>query len=318
MKKKKQIKDIKSAQVAGQKRKASMASGQEKQQLNGKDRRRLERAAKKEGEKEMQTNQELGLGLNDQITCETHKAPYSTIGSILEPSLYEATIGNQTTTLTMPFTCAKYLTRARVVDFFPSSLEDFACTRKQTDFDVLSDNEDDSDFTSSSDDEPTPGTRQVWEWRFALQLEDAAPPPNTKKSSPRPRLWVFVDNTEAQCLTGLDATDLRQDSDTLSQLRERMFALWGNLEELKTEKQKKGPADKGKKRPAEKPQRRRLEKPSLGSSDVENEGDDDGDTPVSNKPFGCCIKQYGVYGKERGEEGKWVRCFGLFGTKICY
>jgi hypothetical protein len=318
MKKKKQIKDIKSAQVAGQKRKASMASGQEQQQLNNKERRRLERAAKKEGEKEneTQTNHDLRLDLNDQIICETHKAPYSTIGSILEPSVYETTIDNQTTALTMPFTCAKYLARARVVDFFPSSLEDFACARKQNDFDVLSDNGDDSEFSSSSDDEPTPGAHRVWEWRFALQLEDAAPPPNTKKSSPRPRLWVFLDNTEAQCLTGLDATDLRQDSATLSQLRERMFTLWGNLEESQTEKQKMGPAHKGKKRAAEKPQRR-LEKPPLGSSDVENEGDDDEKTPVSNKPFACCIKQYGVYGKERGEEGKWVRCFGLFGTKIC-
>ena len=216
----------------------------------------------------------------------------------------------------MPFTCAKHKTQARVVDFFPPSLEDFACGRKHTEFDMLSDNEDDDDSaSSSSDDEGTRNASHVWEWRFALQLEDSAPPgTDTKEAGSRSRLWVFVDNLEAQCLTGLDATDLRQDPATLAQLRERMFTLWGDLEEHKEraagqKQQKTKLAETGNMRDP------RREKPPM-ESDAEEEGEESG-VVVSNKPFACCIKQYGVYEKERGDEGRWVKCFGLFGTKIC-
>ncbi|KAL2017574.1 hypothetical protein VTK56DRAFT_1947 [Thermocarpiscus australiensis] len=334
-KKKKQIKDIKAAEAAGQKRKASVALEQEKPEkrpLNSRDRRKLKRAAQERKAKEASTHDELRLNLNDQITCEAHTAPYSTIESILEPTLYETSVNGRATSLAVPFTCAKYQARVRVVDFFPASLESFACCRKQTVFDVLSDNEDDGESSSSrsadgdDDDEETVGTSRIWEWRFALQLEDASPPTDTnkKKAGPRPRLWVLVDNSEAQCLTGLDATDLHQDPKTLALLRERMFTLWGDLEERKTRaaerKRERGEGreeDQPKKRyprPGDKPQLR-VEKPPLESSDEEDDGD--GQQGVSNKPFTCCIQQYGVYDGESEEGAKWVRCFGLFGTKIC-
>lgn len=45
---------------------------------------------------------------------------------------------------------------------------------------------------------------------------------------------------------------------------------------------------------------------------------------LSNKPFACCIRQYGVRVREpnsrwadAGEGHRWVKLFGLFGTKIC-
>lgn len=318
-KKKQQMKEVKAARTAGAKRKASAPSEQEERPLNSRGRRKAKRADKQQKPREGSSNGQLRLELNGQVTCEAHDAPYSTIESILEPPLHETTIDNQTAALAMPFTCAKHKAQARVVDFFPPSLEDFACSRKQTDFDVLSDNEDeDDDASSSSDDETGPNASHIWEWRFALQLEDPTPPPtttNTQKAGKRSRLWVFVDNFEAQCLTGLDATDLRRDSATLAQLRERMFTLWGDLEEHKTraaERERHGDqaAVNGDRRDP------RREKPPM-ESDAEDE-DKEPEQAVSNKPFACCIKQYGVYEKGAEEEGgRWVRCFGLFGTKIC-
>ena len=317
-KKKQQIKQLKSAEAAGQKRKASIPVEQEERPLNSKERRKLSRAVKEQKEKELQVNKNLRLGLNDQVTCEKHDdAPYSTIESILEPPVYNTSINNKPTALTMPFTCAKHQARVRVVDFFPPSLEDFVCRRKQSYSDVLSDNGSGSDSaSSSSDDEDMPGVSYILEWRFALQLEDATPPSTANCSGPRPRLWAFVDNYEGQCLTGLDAADLRQNTETLAQLRERMFTLWGNLEELKqaraaeTKQKKSQVGANGKHRLAQ------IEKPPL-SSDPVNEGEGTADEAVSNKPFNCCIKQYGVYEREGEGGGKWVRCFGLFGTKIC-
>ncbi|KAH6636777.1 hypothetical protein F5144DRAFT_194891 [Chaetomium tenue] len=320
-KKKRQIKEVKSAQVAGLKRRASASSGQEAPPINGKDRRCEARRAKKhQGAEETLDKQEPQLNLNHHVTCETRDAPNSTIASILQPTVHEIPTKNQNTTLVLPFICAKFKAFVRVVDFFPASLEDFAYGRRQTQYDVLSDNEEDSEGPSSSDDEEASRSQRVWEWRFALQLEDPTPSDHAKGSGPPPRLWALVDNLEAQCLTGLDAADLHQDTDTLNKLRERMFTLWGNLEELKTQaagrKQMEQETEDGRhhrSRRAGKSQPR-LPKPPLQSSHPEIEGEGDGKT-VSNIPFTCCIKQYGVYeGKER--EGQWVRCFGLFGTKI--
>jgi hypothetical protein len=326
---KKKKKQIKAAQAAGLKRKASLPSEQEQRPLNTSERRKRRRAQQKEKEKAAPeqkeeaelANQDLRLCLNSHITCETHNTPYSTIASILEHPVHESTVNDETTAITMPFTCAKYRAQVRVVDFFPSALEDFAC-RKVADLKemVLSDHEDDSSCPSSSDDEDGPGAGHVWEWRFALQLEDPAPPTNTHNdaASPRPRVWVFVDNSEAQCLTGLDATDLRRDPRTLAQLRERMFNLWGNLEEHKARAAEKETQSKQRKPGPGEKANQRLRMPPLQSSPAEDGGESRVEQdPVSNKPFACCIKQYGVYEKESGKAGKWVRCFGLFGTKIC-
>ncbi|KAH6854346.1 hypothetical protein B0I37DRAFT_336231 [Chaetomium sp. MPI-CAGE-AT-0009] len=314
--KRKQIKELKSAQAAGLKRKASSSSGQETRPLNHKERRKALRAAKRPEEGENPGNQGPRLDFNPYVTCETRDAPSSTIESILQPTVHEITTKNQPASMVLPFICARFRARARVVDFFPTSLEDFSCGRRQAEFDVLSDNEEDSENSSSSDDEDTSSNQRIWEWRFALHLEDPTPPNNATGSGPRPRLWVLVDNAEAQCLTGLDAADLRRDADTLNKLRERMFTLWGNLEELKAQaaerKQKEQGAEDGKQRQPRKPQP--LPKPPLQSSLPEDEAEGS-EEAVSNKPFTCCIQQYGVYEGKEGE-GQWVRCFGLFGTKI--
>lgn len=309
-KKKQQIRELKSAQAAGLKRKASRAG--EREPTTTKERRKASRAAERE-EKEKRIEQEMRARLNERITCESHDTLFVTVGQVLEPTCYDTTIDGQSTALVMPFNCAKYMTRARVVDFFPSALEDFACSYKQTDFEVLSDYESNTDLNSSEDDEEDTCTaRRVWEWRFALQLEDPAPPTGTakSKSGPQPRLWVLVDNHEAQNLTGLDATDLHRNPDTLNTLRERMTTLWGNLEELKARnaEARRQKEDAARKQAGK--ARRGPEKPPLDDSDAEEGA---GEEAVSNLPFGCCIQQYGVYDKEKAT---WVRCYGLFGTKI--
>ncbi|KAJ4306258.1 hypothetical protein N0V88_001056 [Collariella sp. IMI 366227] len=290
-KKKKQIKEIKAAQTAGLKRKASTNSEQDRP-LNAKERRNQKRAQKQETPEDAVTEQ-LRLGLNDQVTCEVHKAPFTTIEPILQLAQYER---SSNVVHTLPFVCAKYQSRVRVVDFFPSSLEDFASSRKQTQYDMLSDNEDHSDGQSSSDDDRN--TRRIWEWRFALQLEDAAAAEtNTKRYSTNPpRIWVFVDNFEAQSLTNLDAADLRRDTRTLGQLRERMFKLWGDLEEVKSRataarKQVEEQKEKGKKPRHGEKTVARLEKPALESSDAEDEGGQQGG---ENGAGGYLIRIWGI------------------------
>lgn len=325
-KKKQQIKEIKAAEAAGQKRKASSSLEQGAGPPNTHDRRRLKREQKQKGR---DASEQSRLDVNDQVQCEVHSVPLSTVESILEPKLCETTVEGKKTSLVVPFICAKYRSRVRVVDFFPPSLEDFTCSRKQTPYDMLSDNEDNGDgsSSSSSNDIAARSVRRIWEWRFALQVEDPGPPETTerqnRKQDSRPRLWVLVDNIEAECLVGLTATDLRQDQQTLELLRERMAILWGNLEDHKTkaatrrqerEKARKAGNDEERRRRLGKAAHLRLERPPLESSDAEDDAGDD--EPVSNKPFACCIRQYGIYDKQ-SKGAEWVRCFGLFGTKIC-
>lgn len=112
-------------------------------------------------------------------------------------------VEDEEVTLTLPFTCAKYRTNVRVVDFRPHKLENFVTWRRSTEFDVLSDYSCDSDSESDGDDNGSlvqHSENKIWEWRFALELEDGDP-----KSKEKDRFWVVVDNIEAQQLTGMDA-----------------------------------------------------------------------------------------------------------------
>lgn len=114
---------------------------------------------------------------------------------------------------------------------------------------------------------------------------------------------------------------LRRDSETLATLRERLFTLWGDLEEHKA----RAAAEQAAMR-----QRGPGDMPPMDSSDGEDGGARPGangranEPAVSNKPFTCCVKQYGVRVREddpalanAGNGWRWERVFGLFGTKIC-
>lgn len=289
------------------------ASREEKAKANRQEQAKSNREEQAEAPQEQGAKQkiEVRLGLNSNIRCENADRTSVAFSSILEPVRYD-------TTFDLPFTCAKYLTQARVVDFHPARLQDFAAKTIITEFSALSDNSDaDSDSSASSEEDGRGGSsdRVQWEWRFALKLEDTSVTSTTGKKPAT--AWVLVDNLEGQLLTSLDAVDLRdrRNADLLEKLRQKLFHLWGELEETKS-------AIEARKRKAG------LEPPDLNDDDdnQDNSGEDRHDSALSqvkNKPFACCIRQYGVkVSAEEGEEGgaggreKWQRVFGLFGTQI--
>ncbi|KAI0196543.1 hypothetical protein EV127DRAFT_356455 [Xylaria flabelliformis] len=322
--KKKQLKSLyanESGESAGSKRKAETS---DELKNNSRRRRKDARQVALNKVEELDKRAEERLGLNDLVKCESQEQPLTPVPSIIEPVSWKTTVESEAVTLTLPFVCAKYRTNVRVVDFRPRRLEDFATWRKSTEYDVLSDYSCDSD--SESDDDDDRGLRdqhsgkKIWEWRFALQLEDGDP-----KSKEKDRFWAVVDNIEGQQLTGMDACDLREDPDALNALQEQLFKLWGNLEEAKRQelqhqitKQRRIAANEP---PPSSPMNNDLEpsRQEIGGAENKNQSG----FKVSNKPFACCIRQYGVRVREpdplradAGEHHRWVRVFGLFGTKI--
>ncbi|KAI1503576.1 hypothetical protein F5X99DRAFT_374806 [Biscogniauxia marginata] len=299
--KKKQQKSFAATNGDGAKRKAA---GEGEMQPNSKMRRKEMREAAIRKAEEQDRKAMERLGLNELIKCESQDEPVTPISSIIELPQWSTKVDGQEVTLTLPFVCAKYRTNARVVDFHPGRLENFAVWRKTSESDLLSDYSEESESELEDDGTLNRYTGfKVWEWRFALQLEEVDP----KSKGKLARFWVVVDNIEAQLLTGLDACDLRAAPDDLNTLREQLFKLWGNLEEQKLAEQQRNQKRVAAKQPPE-------------SSPLKEKNND---MKVSNKPFSCCVRQYGVKVHESdprranaGEDKRWVRMFALFGTKI--
>lgn len=97
----------------------------------------------------------------------------------------------------------------RVVDFFPSKLEDFCQARKNQDLDDLSDysgsdcsdaSGSENDFDKSEDDGRSQSSTKVWEWRFALLVEDASLSSRSKE-----KMEVLVFGKDAEFLLRLTA-----------------------------------------------------------------------------------------------------------------
>jgi protection-of-telomeres protein 1 len=106
-----------------------------------------------------------------------------------------------------PFSNTNYRAAVRIVNYWPHDLKDFSVGRRKTEYDILSDN---SDGNESSDVEENMrqfhegkgfGRKKIWEWRFALQVEDLKKDPQKETT----RMWLMVDNASAQMLLGLDA-----------------------------------------------------------------------------------------------------------------
>ncbi|KAK0735527.1 hypothetical protein B0T21DRAFT_333719 [Apiosordaria backusii] len=329
--KKKQIKSIKSAQAAGQKRKVSEVQAAEEQPaLNSKQRRAEKRAlqekkSKSDTSKQNSTQDLIRVG-NRQVICEQVKVSPTTIETMLETCYIHAEMDTDVVKLPVPFVNQKYLSFVRVVDFAPSSMEDFAVSRKITQYQDLLDSEGsdqsslDEDESSGGDNDPT--VRRVWEWRFSLLLEDASP--TDGRSSPS-QVWVVIDNPSAQCLTNLDSDDLRKNNKCLSQLRDTMRILWGNLEEVKASKEVDSKNQAPKQQERSRPNSRsgggkHTQMPNIDSDEEEQANaherqDEPGskEIPLVNKPFMCCIKQYGV---RTGKKDKWMRVFAMDGVRI--
>lgn len=331
----------------GEKRKAAEDPNRE----NAKSKRQKKRENKHKAIQEEAAQKQAALGFNELIVSEHQDKAIVPLSTILEPVHYTTSIADQEVKLELPFTCAMYRTNVRVVDFHPASLKDFAVGRKSTEYDFLSDDDEDSDATSfsttSSSSSPPPSSLPchhhdarrnfLWQWRFALKLEEVSTATTstskTKSKTPPVQTWVVVDNPAAQLLLDLDATDLHSaaSADELATLRERLFKLWGNLEERKTRIQTK------KREHARDP----LHAPPAESSDIDEAVENRGGqgaaggrdhiieegvpgSQLSNRPFTCCIRQYGVSIKAAKDDEmdtadvgrKWQRVFGLFGTKI--
>ncbi|PWW72446.1 hypothetical protein C7212DRAFT_286625 [Tuber magnatum] len=207
-----------------------------------------------------------------------------------------------------PFANRIYKICCKVIDYLPQQLEDFAVP-------------------------PVPQTEHSeWTWRFALLVEgeDGA------------TLRVIVEGHDAVYLLGRPAADLRADRRELSALREKLFILWGNLEEVKDQqlriktpgKNETSQSDslaeprRGKKR-----RRRRNTKQKqvahkefkydeLGRrSNAERDADEDESQDesegsaihqLSGKMFEACLKEYGIL----SVDGQWKRLHRLCGTVI--
>jgi hypothetical protein len=200
---------------------------------------------------------------------------------------------------------------------------------------------------------PTPRRRRRrrrrWEWRFALQLEDAPVfPTTTKKKNPEnrddgtggepeakeERIWVQLHHEHAQFLFGRDVddpADLRADPRLKGQLREKLFILWGDLEEVMEKGKGKGKEGTGGQAAgnagdadadameidtvvAAATSGQNDNGEQLGKSArnedppaaADNNDDDEGNVPPqqsSNLPFECCLMEYGVQTEEGDSAG---------------
>ncbi|OTA99635.1 hypothetical protein M426DRAFT_324951 [Hypoxylon sp. CI-4A] len=315
--------DNQNGNQAGGKRKAKGQEGR----VSSKVRRAQERAQKLKDVELLEAMREAKLGLNESIRCENSDQPVSAVSSILEPIPWKTTVKGEEVTLTLPFTCAKYRANVRVVDFLPRKLEQFTTWRKGTEYDCLSDNEGASDSESDGDDGDNQTTldrytgEKIWEWRFALLLEEADP----KNKGEDNRIWALVDTQAAQLLLSRDASDLRENPSDLDQLREQLFKLWGNLEECKQQELDREAANKQRLAANQPPPTSPLQtstNPSHHQAQTTTSHNSK-NTSLSNKPFACCIHQYGIRVREEdpakadaGDGKRWERVFGLFGTKI--
>ncbi|KLO79953.1 uncharacterized protein LW93_7398 [Fusarium fujikuroi] len=315
-----QAREIKEALRAGQKRKHGVESKSESKKGNSKSRRNEKRSkskANKQGEAREPTEQDVVpfMDLSSRVKCENEDKPASPIAEITKLVRHETTVDDDLVKLPLPFVNLNYRANVRVVDFSPSNLADFAYPKKESEYEDLSDDGEESPSnseTEAEDEQPIQRTlddfsrARNWEWRFFLELEDAVVAENHKKQ----RLWVAVDNQSAQLLTGLDACNLRRDKQALVKLRDKMFTLWGNLEEKKAAAQEA--ARKG--------------KPPDDSDDDDQqqpEPKNSGKTQLTNRAFPCCIKQYGIKVTEpepsqanAGNGKRWQRMFQLFGARI--
>ncbi|RFN45978.1 protection of telomeres protein 1 [Fusarium flagelliforme] len=316
---KEQLKDIKEASKAGEKRKKGVETNGKSKKDNARSRRDAKRkkGANRQGQGDEQAEDDTTLvaDLNTRVKCENEDKAVSRLAEITSIVQHETTIEGESVKLPLPFVNLNYRANVRIVDFSPPNLADFAHPKKESEYDILSDDGEESVSNSGSDIEDEQPSQTAmgaftqvrnWEWRFFLELEDAVDSGQQKKQ----RLWVLVDNQAAQCLTRLDASNLRQNKEALSILRERMFTLWGNLEEKKMDAQEA--ARKG--------------EPPADSDDENGQvggNSESGKMQLTNRPFPCCIQQYGVKVSESdparasaGNGKRWQRMFRLFGTMI--
>lgn len=228
------------------------------------------------------------------------------------PEYHPVIDGTTTIPIPLPFTNRNYRSYMRVVDFYPHSLADFTRPKKFSsaeDHLLDPDEEDPAPSEDSDSDYGTPRasrTAKYWEWRFYLKLEDASVPDGQEKQT----IWAAVDNHSGQCLVDLDASNLHRDKNKLAILREKLFTLWGDLEEIISQQEEE--------------EERAMLAAARNNAPPDSSPVKPRPSQAQNKPFPCCICQYGVRVPEKdetkadaGDGRRWQRMFALFGTRIC-
>jgi protection of telomeres protein 1 len=124
-----------------------------------------------------------------------------------------------------------------------------------------------------------------WEWRFYLFVEDATPP--ITPGQPKMQMPLLVAGKDGEYLLDMAPSDLRTDPQKLGRLREKLFVLWGDLQE---------------------------QKEARGNCDIAT------DIKPSAKPFECLIKEYGIPARDEHGQVKddleFDRMFRIWGTTV--
>ncbi|CAI7632169.1 unnamed protein product [Penicillium glandicola] len=235
-------------------------------------------AQKEEGQLTMQAASRIKL--NQHVKTKNYTVPILPLEKILLAETHKNNAPGGVV-YQLPFQNVNYHSQVRVVDFFPPNIEDFAV---QTTSAPLFSNH-------KGATEPKLG----WEWRFCLLVEGAEPKPSKQA---REVMKLYVCGQDGDFLLDDDAFNLRENPRRLEAIKEKLFLLWGNLEE---------------------------EKSKAMASDQQSWG------PVKSCPFECSIKEYGVqctHGKDPNVmdvDGEvciqpgcfgWERRFAMFGTTI--
>lgn len=197
-------------------------------------------------------------------------------------------------TKTLPFVNRNRKTTVRVVDFYPSTINEFS---ELVDSDPMEEDDDPINDVYS----PSKTSPSKWEWSFSLLVEDSESV-SKPTDEQRTRMWMQVEHNDAEFLLDLDATDLNTNEQHLAQLREKLAILWGNLEERKCAAQA-----------VNEPY------PTEAPASVDSTIAEPIDPELSNLPFQCCIREFGqhVDKEDRSQSSQeWIQVFGMFGTTI--
>ncbi|KAL9066947.1 MAG: hypothetical protein Q9157_006969 [Trypethelium eluteriae] len=260
------------------------------------DKKQKKAEARKHGEARLRDEIKMLNGTKDEnqknqhVQCQHGAVSLTRIRDIVNsPRLQDKTPSGIERML--PFINAKYRSSIRVVDFHPHNLEDFAHAYDDAVYNDAEQSENDDQDCMEIDGE----THKKWEWGFYLLVEDARRP---RIAELRTSLKLLVAGKDAEFLLDMEATDLRKDEEILSKLREKLFILWGDLEEIKAKAAIGGYTPD--------PALSMLGKAGL---------------PCSSRPFECCIMEYGVpVGSKEGDEEdadlQWMRMHKIFDTTI--
>lgn len=178
----------------------------------------------------------------------------------------------------LPYQNCKYKSQVRVVDFYPNDIADFTSPYRDLDYGMLSDQEDEEDEVDLSQ-RNDPNVK--WEWRFFLLVEDAVQLPG----QPPIRMELLVTASDGDYLLNMEACNLKKNPRALAKLKEKLFVMWGDLQELKAEAEE----DVTKFKP-------------------------------HNRPFACLIKEFGIDARDENGikigDDQYERLFRIWGTTV--